>query len=57
MEDRVDGEISELRRVQSYDLAPQGQRTPALLNWAQSLVGCGLDKLEAVINTVVNSDP
>ena len=37
--------------------APQGQRTPALLNWAQSPVGCGLDKLEAVINAVVNSNP
>ena len=37
--------------------APQGQRTPALLNWAQSPVGCGLDKLEAVINSVVNSNP
>ena len=38
-------------------LAPQGQRVPALLNWAQSPVGCGLDKLEAVINAVVNSNP
>ena len=37
--------------------APQGQRTPALLNWAQSPVGCGLDKLEAVIDIVVKSNP
>ncbi|NER82292.1 MAG: toll/interleukin-1 receptor domain-containing protein [Leptolyngbya sp. SIO1D8] len=36
-------------------MAPQGQRVPALLNWAQSPVGCGLDELEAVINTVVKA--
>jgi len=35
--------------------APQGQRVPALLNWANSPVGCGLEELEAVINVVVES--
>ncbi|MEO0988778.1 MAG: toll/interleukin-1 receptor domain-containing protein [Cyanobacteria bacterium J06639_14] len=35
-------------------VAPQGQRVPALLNWAKSPVGCGLDELEAVIDTIVN---
>ncbi len=34
-------------------IAPQGQRVPALLNWAQSPVGCGLEELEAVVNEVV----
>lgn len=34
-------------------IAPQGQRVPALLQWAQSPVGCGLDELEAVIRAVM----
>ena len=40
--------------VMPPSIAPQGQRVPALLNWAQSPVGCGLDELEAVINTVMS---
>jgi hypothetical protein len=36
-------------------IAPQGQRVPALLEWAQSPVGCGLDELEAVIHAVVQN--
>ncbi|MDB9529269.1 toll/interleukin-1 receptor domain-containing protein [Oscillatoria sp. CS-180] len=35
-------------------IAPQGQRVPALLNWAQSPLGCGLEELEAVVNSVIN---
>ncbi|MGD1861787.1 MAG: toll/interleukin-1 receptor domain-containing protein [Leptolyngbyaceae cyanobacterium] len=33
-------------------IAPQGQRVSALLNWAKSPVGCGLQELEAVIKAV-----
>lgn len=36
-------------------LASQLQRIHALLLWAKSPMGCGLDKLEAVINAVSNS--
>ena len=36
-------------------IAPQGQRVPALLNWAQSPVGCGLNELELVISAVLGS--
>ena len=38
-------------------VAPQGQRVPVLLDWAQSPVGCGLEKLEAVVNAVINPNP
>ncbi|MGF1524526.1 MAG: toll/interleukin-1 receptor domain-containing protein [Leptolyngbyaceae cyanobacterium] len=34
-------------------VAPQGQRVPALLNWAQSPVGCGLDDVEAMVATIL----
>ncbi|MEL6384692.1 MAG: hypothetical protein AAFQ89_19980 [Cyanobacteria bacterium J06626_18] len=34
--------------------APQGQQVPALLNWVQSPVGCGLDEVEAVIAAILN---
>mgnify|MGYP001791650563 FL=1 len=34
--------------------AAQGQRVPALLNWAESPVGCGLGELEAVVDAVIN---
>lgn len=37
-------------------MAPQGQRVPALLSWAQSPVGCGLDELNAVVNSVVQQN-
>lgn len=36
-------------------IAPQGQRVPALLNWANSPVGCGLEELEAVIETILDT--
>ncbi|MEM0982225.1 MAG: toll/interleukin-1 receptor domain-containing protein [Cyanobacteria bacterium P01_H01_bin.58] len=36
-------------------VAPQGQRVPALLNWAQSPVGCGLDELETVVSNMMQS--
>lgn len=36
-------------------MAPPGQRVAALLNWAQSPVGCGLDQLNAVVNSVVQT--
>ena len=35
-------------------VAAQGQRVPALLNWAESPVGCGLSELEAVVDAVIN---
>ena len=34
-------------------MAPQGQRVSALLSWAQSPVGCGLDELNAIVNSVI----
>lgn len=36
-------------------LAPPGRRIHALLLWAKSPRGCGLDKLEAVIKAASNS--
>lgn len=33
--------------------APLGQRVPALLEWAESPIGCGLHSLEAVVNQVI----
>jgi hypothetical protein len=32
--------------------APQGQRVPALLEWAESPIGCGLDTLEQVLHSI-----
>ncbi|MEM7773812.1 MAG: toll/interleukin-1 receptor domain-containing protein [Cyanobacteria bacterium P01_A01_bin.37] len=39
--------------------AAQGLRVPALLEWVQSPMGCGLDELEAVVNSLVprNQNP
>lgn len=34
--------------------APQGQRVAALLEWAESPIGLGLDVLESVVNDVIN---
>ena len=34
--------------------APPGQRVPALLEWAESPIGCGLDALGEVVNAVVS---
>lgn len=36
--------------------APQGQRVPALLNWVQSPVGCGLAELEAAIKAAMSPE-
>lgn len=33
--------------------APQGQRVPALLTWAESPIGCGLETLEQVLNSLL----
>ena len=35
--------------------APQGQRVPALLAWAESPIGCGLGTLEDVVNSILPS--
>ncbi len=35
--------------------APQGQRVPALLTWAESPIGCGLATLEDVVNSILPS--
>jgi hypothetical protein len=35
--------------------APQGQRVPALLTWAESPIGCGLATLEDVVNAILPS--
>ncbi|MEM7649178.1 MAG: toll/interleukin-1 receptor domain-containing protein [Cyanobacteria bacterium P01_A01_bin.70] len=34
--------------------AAQGQRVPALLNWAESPMGCGLGELEALVDAVIS---
>ncbi len=34
--------------------APQGQRTNDLMNWANSLTGCGLEHLARVVEEVIN---
>ena len=34
--------------------AAQGQRVPALLEWAESSIGCGLEKVEQAISIIIN---
>lgn len=34
--------------------AAQGQRVPALLEWAESPIGCGLESVEQAINAIIN---
>ncbi len=35
--------------------APHGNRTAALLRWAESATGCGLEQLQSVLHRIINS--